>query len=90
MALTVRLDPRTERALNALARRRRVSRSDIVRDALVRYEERQGADPASSRPFEMWFDVIGLVALGARDRGRTTGEQFTAMIRDKRRARRAR
>ena len=90
MALTVRLDPRTERALNALARRRRVSRSDIVRDALVRYEESHRAGVSSSRPFEMWFDVIGLVALGARDPSRTTGEQFSTVLRDKRRARRAR
>jgi hypothetical protein len=35
-------------------------------------------------------DVIGVVSMGARDQGRTTGEQFTAIVRDKARARRAR
>lgn len=38
MPLTVRLSPTTERALNALAKRRRQSRSDIVREALAHYE----------------------------------------------------
>jgi predicted nucleic acid-binding protein len=34
MSMTVRLSARTERAVNALARRRRQTRSDVVRDAL--------------------------------------------------------
>ena len=38
MAMTVRLGPRTERALNAVARRRGLSRSDVVREALEHYE----------------------------------------------------
>ena len=38
MPLTVRLSPKTERTLNALARRQRQSRSDIVREALAHYE----------------------------------------------------
>ena len=37
MSLTVRLSPKTERALNALAKRRRLSRSDVVREAIERY-----------------------------------------------------
>src|SRR2546422_830407 len=36
MPMTVRLSARTERAVNALARRRHQTRSDVVRDALVR------------------------------------------------------
>jgi predicted transcriptional regulator len=44
MALTVRLGPKTERALNALARRKRLSRSDVVREALIRYGAEEGMD----------------------------------------------
>ena len=43
MPLTVRLSAKTKRALNALAKRRRLSRSDVVREAIERYEAGQAA-----------------------------------------------
>ena len=89
MPLTVRLDPRTERALNALAKRRRLSRSDVVREALARYEAGDGGGEAG-RPFDAWLDVIGIVSLGVRDPSLTTGEQVTAVLRERARARRSR
>jgi predicted transcriptional regulator len=49
VALTVRLDPKTERALSALARRRRLSRSDVVREALIRYEAQDGEGSGTRR-----------------------------------------
>ena len=90
MPLTVRLSPKTERALNALAKRRRMSRSDVVREALTRYEAEEAGDKPSGRPYEAWLDVIGVVGLGVRDPARTTGEQFTAIVRQRARTRRAR
>jgi DNA invertase Pin-like site-specific DNA recombinase len=90
MSLTVRLDPRTERALDALARRLRQTRSDIVREAIAQYAaggEPHGREP---RPYEQWADVIGIVSIGARDDARTTGERFGELVRMKARARRAR
>ena len=89
MALTVRLGPKSERALNALARRKRVSRSDIVREALSRYSAEEGAD-AGQDAYAAWVDVIGVVNLGIRDPARTTGAQFAALLRGRSRARRAR
>ena len=90
MPLTVRLSPKAERALNALAKRRRMSRSDVVREALTRYEAEQAGEKASGRPYDAWVDVIGVVSLGARDPARTTGEQFTAMVQKRARTRHAR
>jgi hypothetical protein len=90
MPMTVRLNARTERAVNALARRRRQTRSDVVRDALEHYTATNGGDASRGRPYDAWLDVIGVVSARARDRGRTTGEQFTAIVREKARARRAR
>lgn len=89
MALTVRLGPHTERTLNALAKRKKVSRSDVVREALIRYgaEEDAGALPDV---YAAWLDVIGVVDLGVRDPARTTGDQFADMLRGRPRARRAR
>jgi len=47
--LTVRLSPKTERALNALAKRRRLSRSDVVREAIARYEASEVAGEVGGR-----------------------------------------
>jgi len=91
MPMTVRLGARTERAVNALARRRRQTRSDVVRDALEDYTAANGGDADRERPYDAWLDVIGVINAGVRDRGRTTtGEQFAAIVREKVRARRAR
>ena len=91
MIVTVRLDARTERALNALAKQRRLSRSDVVREALVRYEALENGEEAGARrPYDAWVDVIGVVNLGVRESGRTTGEQMARIVREKARARRAR
>lgn len=90
MALTVRLDPKAERALNALAKRRQVSRSDIVREALALYEGEAGGSGAGSKPYDDWLDVLGIVNLGTRNPGQTTGEQLTALLQEKVHKRRAR
>lgn len=90
MPLTVRLNPKTDRALNALARRRRQSRSDVVRDALKHYTATYGDDARDVRPYDAWVDVIGIVNSGGRDPERTTGELFTEIVRHKAHARRAR
>jgi hypothetical protein len=89
MALTVRLNPKTERALNALAKRRQLSRSDVVREAIEQYGAAEHGR-SDGRPYDAWLDVIGIVALGARDPGRTTGEQFAAILTEQARARRTR
>jgi hypothetical protein len=89
MALTVRLDPRAERTLSTLAKRKRMSRSDVVREALARYGVSEGVDSANG-PYAAWADVIGVVSLGVRDPKRTTGEQFAAIAGQRARARRSR
>ena len=90
MALTVRLGPETERALNRMAREKGMSRSDVVRDAIARYAAGTD-DPAEGAPYGQWADVVGIVSLGARDPGLTTGEQFAAALTARpRRRRRAR
>jgi hypothetical protein len=91
MPLTVRLSPKTERALNTMAKRQRQSRSNIVREALAHYEAvTAGGEAGARRPYDAWLDVIGVIKSGARHVGRTTGEQLTDILREKARARRAR
>lgn len=90
MPLTVRLTPRSERLLNALAKRRRMTRSDVVREAIARYEAAEDGGRSDTRPYDAWLDVIGVVCLGVREPARTTGEQFTAIVGQQARARRTR
>jgi hypothetical protein len=61
-----------------------------VPEGLEHYTATNGGDGSRGLPYDAWLDVIGVVNAGARDRGRTTGEQFTAIVREKARARRAR
>jgi Arc/MetJ-type ribon-helix-helix transcriptional regulator len=90
MPLTVRLSPKTERALNALAKRRRQTRSDIVREAIERYTAASEHDAGERSVYDAWADVIGIAHIGGRDPQKTTGELFTEIVRQKARARRPR
>jgi hypothetical protein len=90
MALTVRLSPKTERTLDALARRRRQTRSDVVREAIEQYAAGGESADGPHRPYDQWADVLGSVRIGAREAGKTTGEQFTDLVVGKARARRSR
>jgi Arc/MetJ-type ribon-helix-helix transcriptional regulator len=90
VALTVRLNPKTERLLNALAKRRKQTRSDVVREAIEQLGAAEEPATASQTVSDQWSDVIGSVRLGARDPHKTTGESFTELARQKARARRSR
>jgi predicted transcriptional regulator len=88
--LTVRLSPKTERALNALARRRGQTRSDVVREAIEHYAAGGEAETVNQGPFQQWADVIGVIRTGGRKADKTTGELFTELVAQKARARRSR
>ena len=88
--LTVRLSARTERALDALARRRRQTRSDVVREAIDAYSAAQETGDRTTGPYQQWSDVVGVVRSGGRGSGKTTGELFTELVIRKARARRPR
>ena len=90
MAVSVRLDPKTERSLRTVARQKGMSQSMVVREALAQYGADSSAPSGRSRPYDAWVDVIGIVNLGARDPHRTTGDQFAATLRERSRARRPR
>lgn len=90
MALTVRLNAKTERALDQLARRRGQTRSDLVREALDHYSVTQTAVGEGDSALAAWADVIGIINSGPPAVARTSGERFTDVVRKKTRDRRAR
>jgi len=90
MLLTVRLDPQAARALNRLAKRRGLSRSELVREALAQYASDDGGRDRGTSPYDAWLDVVGVINAGVRDTSRSTGAQLTGILREQRRARRPR
>jgi Arc/MetJ-type ribon-helix-helix transcriptional regulator len=90
MALTVRLNAKLERAVNALAKERRQTRSDIVREALEQYTASNSYNARGQSTHLAWRDVIGIVDSGGHDPSATTGDRFAALVRQKARARRPR
>ena len=90
MALSVRLDAKTESLIGRLARKRRQTKSEVIRDAigeLARQEEKGGE---KKRPYELVAHLIGCIDSGGANLSRNTGEKFTKLLREKANARRSR
>jgi Ribbon-helix-helix protein, copG family len=88
MALSVRLDPGTERLVERLARKRKQTKSEVIRDALgVLAEQEKGLD-GKKRPYELIAHLIGCVRGGPRDLSVRTGEKFAQLLAEKRKRRR--
>lgn len=78
MPTSVRLDPKTERALEELATRKSQTKSQVVREAieLLAAEERR-------TPYEKVSDLIGCVRGGPPDLSEDTGRKFRALLVEK-------
>ena len=79
--LTLRLDPKTRQRLERIARRKQLSKSEVVRQAIDAWAERQ--EPVTS-PYETLADLIGVVRGGKSDRSAQTGRRFAALLKNRR------
>ncbi|MGC1605929.1 MAG: ribbon-helix-helix domain-containing protein [Candidatus Acidiferrum sp.] len=75
--LTLRLDPKTRQRIARLARRKRLSTSEVIRQAIAAWADRQ--EPVAS-PYEAMMDLIGIVRGGNPKRSERTGRQFAALL----------
>jgi Arc/MetJ-type ribon-helix-helix transcriptional regulator len=84
MTLSVRLDDETKRLLNRLARSRRASRSEVVRQAIHALAKE---DPATEEfnPYEQIKDLIGSVKGGPPDLSTRGGQYFREILLEKKR-----
>ena len=82
---TVRLDARTEAALKGLAARRGQTRSEVIRDAIVRLEEEEGELSA----YERLQPFLGIGDSGGEQLSEETGRQFRELLKERGRARRS-
>lgn len=85
MPLTVRVDVKTERLLQRLARKRGRTKSEVIRDAIGVLARQVEAQEATERPYEKIRDLIGSVHGGPPNLSRRTGEVFRGMLSARRR-----
>ena len=79
--VTLRLDEETRQRIAHMARRRRVTSSHIIREAIEAYV---GGEEAEISPYEAVADLIGVVRGGDPKRSTGTGRQFAALLKRRR------
>lgn len=84
LPLTVRLDPKTSQRLIRIARRERLSPSEMARQAIDAWMERH--EPITS-PYEVVADLIGIVRSGKAHGSWKTGRRFEELLKGRRRSR---
>jgi len=87
MPLSVRLDDKTESLIGRLARKRRQTKSEVIRDAVgvLAQQEESGSD--RTRPYDRVAHLIGCVKGGPRNLSARSGEKFRRLLLDRRRSR---
>ena len=79
--VTLRLDQEIRQRIAHIARRRRVTSSRIIREAIEAYV---GGREAEISPYEAVADLIGVVHGGNKARSTGTGRQFAALLKRRR------
>jgi hypothetical protein len=75
--LTLRLDEKTRKRIARIARRKQVSTSEVVRQAIEAWAERH--EPVAS-PYEAVMDLLGVVRGGNPKRSVQTGRRFARLL----------
>ena len=88
MPLSVRLDATAERLVERLARKRRQTKSEVVRDAVRMLAEQEKGSNEKKRPYELIAHLIGSVRGGPPDLSVRTGEKFKQLLIGRRKKRR--
>lgn len=75
--LTLRLDPKTRQRVARLARRQRLSTSEVIRQAIAAWADRQ---ERVASPYEAIKDLIGVVHGNNPKRSEQTGRRVAALL----------
>lgn len=75
--LTLRLDEKTRQRIARLARHKRLSTSEVIRQAIAAWADRQ--EPVTS-PYDAMTDLIGVVRGGNPKRSEQTGRRLAALL----------
>ena len=79
--LTLRLDEKTRKRIVRIARRKQLSTSEVVRQAIEAWAEQH--EPVAS-PYEAVKDLIGVVHGGNRKASVQTGRRFAKLLKRRR------
>jgi len=82
--LTLRLDEKTRKRIARIARRKQLSTSEVVRQAIEAWADRH--EPVTS-PYEVVKDLLGVVHGGNPKGSVQTGRQFTKLLKRRRKRR---
>ena len=80
MPLSVRLDQKTESLIGRLARKRRQTKSEVIRDAIGVLAKQEEKGAATERPYERVAHLIGCVKGGPRNLSVDAGKKFHRML----------
>ncbi len=89
MSLGLRLDAKTESLIERLAKKRRQSKSQVIRDAIGLLANQNGKEP-HIRPYERMVHLIGCIDSGGARLSQDTGSRFAKLLKEQARARRSR
>lgn len=91
MPLSVRLDAKSELLVDRLARRRRQTKSEVVRDAIAALDLQDRGAIVKQRPYDLMKHLVGCIDSGGAARlSEKTGEKFSRMLKENARASRSR
>lgn len=79
--LTLRLESKTRQRIARIASRKRISTSEVIRQAIEAWVERQ--EPIAA-PYEAMADLIGVVNGGKAVRSAETGRRFRELLKSRR------
>lgn len=88
MPLSVRLDAKTEALIGRLARKRRQTKSEVIRDAIGILAKDETDANGKKRPYDLVAHLIGCVKGGPPDLSVRTGEKFYQILVDRKKKRR--
>ena len=88
MPLSVRLDTKTESLIGRLARKRRQTKSEVIRDAIGVLAKQEEKGAGKKGPYDLVAHLIGCVKGGPRNLSVRTGEKFRQMLVERSRERR--
>ena len=88
MPVSVRLDAKTESLIGRLARKRRQTKSEVIRDAIGVLADQEDKGAEKKRPYDLVAHLIGCVKGGPRNLSVDAGKKFHEMLVERSRKRR--
>lgn len=77
--VTLRLDPETRERVTRIARRKGLSASEVIREAIATWLENQD----NATPYERAADLLGIVHGGNPERSTDTGNRFKKALKSR-------